>query len=52
MGVGDSKSLLVVDDLLNKGLDDSLLLELSQLKRSGESLSKLGDVGIYLCQCD
>lgn len=48
MGVGDSKSLVVVEDLLNKGLDDSFLLELCQLKSCGESLSKLGDSGRYL----
>ncbi|KAK2388627.1 hypothetical protein P8452_26586 [Trifolium repens] len=45
VGVGDSKSLVVVDDLLNKGLDDSFLLELCRLKNGGESLSKLGDFG-------
>ncbi|CAK8566846.1 unnamed protein product [Lathyrus sativus] len=45
VGVGDSKSLTVVDDLLNKGLDDSLLLELCRLKHAGESLSKLADSG-------
>jgi hypothetical protein len=52
VGVGDSKSLVVVDDLLNKGLDDSFLLELCRLKNGGESLSKLGDFGRYLCQYD
>ncbi|CAJ2668663.1 bifunctional aspartokinase/homoserine dehydrogenase 1-like [Trifolium pratense] len=45
VGVGDSKSLVVVDDLLNKGLDDSFLLELCRLKNGGESLSNLGDFG-------
>ncbi|GAU47441.1 hypothetical protein TSUD_403940 [Trifolium subterraneum] len=45
VGVGDSKSLVVVDDLLNKGLHDSFLLELCRLKNGGESLSKLGDFG-------
>ncbi|KAK2442769.1 Glyceraldehyde-3-phosphate dehydrogenase family protein [Trifolium repens] len=45
VGVGDSKSLVVVNDLLNKGLDDSFLLELCRLKNGGESLSKLGDFG-------
>lgn len=49
VGVGDSKSLMVVDDLLYKGLDDSLLLELCRLKQAGESLSKLADSGRYLC---
>ncbi|AES71565.1 putative homoserine dehydrogenase [Medicago truncatula] len=45
VGIGDSKSLVVVDDLLNKGFDDSFLLELCRLKHGGESLSKLGDLG-------
>ncbi|KAJ1407823.1 hypothetical protein SESBI_24012 [Sesbania bispinosa] len=45
VGVGDSKSLVVVEDLLNKGLDDSLLLELCRVKRGGESLSKLHEFG-------
>ncbi|KAL5076296.1 hypothetical protein RYX36_015280 [Vicia faba] len=45
VGVGDSKSLMVVDDLLNKGLDDSFLLELCRIKHAGESLSKLADSG-------
>ncbi|KAI5406948.1 hypothetical protein KIW84_053268 [Lathyrus oleraceus] len=43
VGVGDSKSLMVVDDLLNKGLDDNFLLELCRLKHAGESISKLAD---------
>jgi len=50
VGVGDSKSLVVVDDLLNKGFDDSFLLELCRLKQGGKSLSKLGDLGRHLCQ--
>ncbi|XP_058755729.1 homoserine dehydrogenase [Vicia villosa] len=41
VGVGDSKSLMLADDLLYKGLDDSLLLELCRLKNAGESLTKL-----------
>ncbi|CAJ1965100.1 unnamed protein product, partial [Sphenostylis stenocarpa] len=45
VGVGDSKSLVVSDDLLHKGLDDSFLLELCRVKSSGESLSKLRDFG-------
>ncbi|XP_057428432.1 uncharacterized protein LOC130721866 [Lotus japonicus] len=45
VGVADSKSLVVVEDLLNKGLDDSFLLELCQVKRGGESLSKLSHFG-------
>ncbi|XP_050879798.1 homoserine dehydrogenase isoform X2 [Lathyrus oleraceus] len=45
VGVGDSKSLMVVDDLLNKGLDDNFLLELCRLKHAGESISKLADSG-------
>lgn len=49
VGVGDSKSLMVVDDLLNKGLDDNFLLELCRLKHAGESISKLADSGRYLC---
>ncbi|QCD78798.1 homoserine dehydrogenase [Vigna unguiculata] len=45
VGVGDSKSLVVSDDLLNKGLDDSFLLQLCRVKSAGESLSKLCDFG-------
>ncbi|XP_020217119.1 uncharacterized protein LOC109800700 [Cajanus cajan] len=45
VGVGDSKSLVAVDDLLHKGLDDSFLLELCRVKGAGESLSKLRDFG-------
>ncbi|KAK7316625.1 hypothetical protein RJT34_00229 [Clitoria ternatea] len=45
VGVGDSKSLVVSDDLLRKGLGDSFLLELCRVKSAGESLSKLCDFG-------
>ncbi|KAK7401165.1 hypothetical protein VNO78_12484 [Psophocarpus tetragonolobus] len=45
VGVGDSKSLVVTEDLLHKGLDDSFLLELCRVKSAGESLSKLCDFG-------
>lgn len=45
LGVGDSKSLVVAGDLLHKGLDDILLLELCRVKSAGESLSKLRDFG-------
>lgn len=48
-GVGDSKALVVAEDLLNKGLDDSFLLEVCRVKRGGGSLSKLTDFGRYLC---
>ncbi|KAG2394311.1 Bifunctional aspartokinase/homoserine dehydrogenase [Vigna angularis] len=41
VGVGDSTSLLVSDDLLHKGLDDTVLLQLCRVKSAGESLSKL-----------
>lgn len=51
MGVCDSKSLVVTKDLSNKGLADSFLLELCRVKRSGDSLSKLGDFGRNLCFC-
>ncbi|XP_061343555.1 homoserine dehydrogenase isoform X2 [Gastrolobium bilobum] len=45
LGVGDSKSLVVAEDLMNKGLSDSFLLELCRVKHGGESLSKLHDFG-------
>ncbi|XP_022643051.1 homoserine dehydrogenase [Vigna radiata var. radiata] len=45
VGVGDSKSLVVSDDLLHKGLDDTFLLQLCRVKSAGESLSKLCDFG-------
>lgn len=45
VGVGDTKSLVVSDDLLHKGLDDSFLLQLCRVKSAGESLSKLCDFG-------
>jgi len=45
VGVGDSKSVVVSDDLLHKGLDDSFLLQLCRVKSAGESLSKLCDFG-------
>ncbi|XP_027344554.1 uncharacterized protein LOC113857060 [Abrus precatorius] len=45
VGVGDSKSLVVAEDLLHKGLDDNFLLELCRVKSAGESLSKLHDFG-------
>ncbi|KAK7266680.1 hypothetical protein RIF29_19330 [Crotalaria pallida] len=45
-GVRDSKSLVIAEDLLNKGFDDSFLLELCRIKSAaGLSLSKLGDFG-------
>ncbi|KAE9619934.1 hypothetical protein Lal_00040254 [Lupinus albus] len=44
-GVCDSKSLILAEDLLNKGLDDSILLETCRIKSAGLSLSKLGDFG-------
>ncbi|OIV90180.1 hypothetical protein TanjilG_01376 [Lupinus angustifolius] len=44
-GVCDSKYLILAEDLLNKGLADSILLELCRIKSAGISLSKLGDFG-------
>ncbi|CAH9115436.1 unnamed protein product [Cuscuta epithymum] len=41
VGVCDSKSLVVVDDVFTAELDDSLLLEICQAKSSGNSLSTL-----------
>ncbi|KAG4909367.1 hypothetical protein JHK87_055483 [Glycine soja] len=45
VGVGDSKSLVVTEDLLHEGLNDGFLLELCRVKSVGESLLKLLDFG-------
>ncbi|CAL0299104.1 unnamed protein product [Lupinus luteus] len=45
VGVCDSRSLILSEDLLNNGLDDSKLLEICRIKSAGISLSKLGDLG-------
>ncbi|KAF7831548.1 homoserine dehydrogenase [Senna tora] len=45
VGVCDSQSVVASADFLNKGLDDSFLLELCRVKLGGSSLSKLGDFG-------
>ncbi|RZB42500.1 uncharacterized protein LOC114403822 [Glycine soja] len=45
VGVGDSKSLVVTEDLLHEGLKDGFLLELCRVKSVGESLLKLLDFG-------
>ncbi|KAL5193710.1 Bifunctional aspartokinase/homoserine dehydrogenase [Glycine soja] len=45
LGVGDSKSLVVTEDLLHEGLNDGFLLELCRVKSVGESLLKLLDFG-------
>ncbi|CAN4119082.1 unnamed protein product [Withania somnifera] len=45
VGVCDSKSLVVVADVLNAELDDSFLLQLCRLKSNGSSLHTLADFG-------
>ncbi|XP_038988261.1 bifunctional aspartokinase/homoserine dehydrogenase 1 isoform X2 [Phoenix dactylifera] len=45
LGVCDSRSLLVVDDVATKGMQDSFLMEICRAKSSGSSLSSLLRLG-------
>ncbi|XP_010931475.1 uncharacterized protein [Elaeis guineensis] len=45
VGVCDSRSLLVVDDVATKGMKDSFLMEICRAKSSGSSLASLLSLG-------
>ncbi|KAK8916976.1 hypothetical protein KSP39_PZI022723 [Platanthera zijinensis] len=45
VGIGDSRSLIVVKDVFNMELEDAFLKEICRIKSSGSSLSSLTDLG-------
>ncbi|KAK8964647.1 hypothetical protein KSP40_PGU018165 [Platanthera guangdongensis] len=45
VGIGDSRSLIVVNDVFNMELQDAFLKEICRIKSSGSSLSSLTDLG-------
>ena len=47
VGVADSSSLLVADDVNSSGLDDALLTHLCAAKTAGSPLSSLLGLGTY-----
>lgn len=57
VGVCDSKSMVVVPDILTSELHDDFLLQLCKLKSSGASLQEVADIGTlvllicYLSKC-
>ncbi|XP_042464600.1 bifunctional aspartokinase/homoserine dehydrogenase 1-like isoform X3 [Zingiber officinale] len=52
VGVSDSRSLLLVDDVATGGFEDALLTEIFRLKSSsGSSFSDLHDLGLSVVDC-
>ncbi|XP_010931474.1 uncharacterized protein [Elaeis guineensis] len=51
VGVCDSRSLLVVDDVATKGMKDSFLMEICRAKSSGSSLASLLSLGLAVVDC-